>query len=79
MFHLDLVYVGLHDGEAPIESRELKTRPQEIGEVLRRCLGDDPQKWPPLVRNCFGDEDISIVSLRLGLDGEIGENGLIRT
>jgi signal transduction histidine kinase len=80
MLHLDLVYVRLHDpgGEAPIEmarvgqSRELKTRPQEIGEVLRRCRGDDPQKWPALVRNCFGDEGISIVPLRLGLDGEIG-------
>jgi len=80
MLHLDLVYVRLHDpaGEAPIEmarvgqSRKLKTRPQEIGEALRRCLGDDPKKWPPLVRNGFGDEDISIVPMRLGLDGEIG-------
>src|SRR5208282_4934324 len=54
------------------QSRKLKTRPQEIGEALRRCLGDDPKKWPPLVRNGFGDEDISIVPMRLGLDGEIG-------
>jgi signal transduction histidine kinase len=84
MLHLDLVYVWLRDpdGETPIEmarvdqsrepSRGLKARPQEIGEVLRRCVGDDPQKWPPLVRNCFGDEGISIVPLRLGLDGELG-------
>ena len=80
MLHLDFVYVRLQDpvGEVPIEmarvgqSRELKTRPQEIGEELRHVLGDDPQKWPPLVRSCFGDEDISIVPLRLGLDGEIG-------
>jgi signal transduction histidine kinase len=80
MLHLDLVYVRLHDAgvEAPVEmarvsqSRELKARPQEIGEVLRRCLGDDPKKWPPLVPSCFGDENISIVPLRLGLYGEIG-------
>ena len=80
MLHLDLVYVRLHDPdvETPIEmarvsqSRELRARPQEIGEVLRHCLGDDPQKWPPLVRNRFGNEDISIVPLRLGLYGEIG-------
>ncbi|MGA8312234.1 MAG: PAS domain S-box protein [Terriglobales bacterium] len=80
MLDLDFVYVRLQDpvGEVPIEmarvgqSRELKTRPQEIGEELRHVLGDDPQKWPPLVRSCFGDEDISIVPLRLGLDGEIG-------
>ena len=80
MLHLDFIYVRLQGpvGEVPIEmarvgqSRELKTRPQEIGEVLRHCLGDDPQKWPPLVRSCFGDEDISILPLRLGLNGEIG-------
>jgi signal transduction histidine kinase len=83
MLHLDFVYVRLQDpgGEAPIEmaragpsrelSREMKTRPQEIGEVLRHSLGDDPQKWPALVGSCFGD-DISILPLRLGLDGEIG-------
>jgi signal transduction histidine kinase len=80
MLDLDLVYVRLHDpdGDAPIEmarigqSRELKARPHEIGAVLRQCLGDDPQKWPPLVRSYFSDEDISIVPLQLGLDGEIG-------
>jgi PAS domain S-box-containing protein len=80
MLRLDFVYVRLHDpvGEGPIEmarvgpSRELKTRPQEMGQVLRLCLGDDPQKWPPLLRHRFADEDISIVPLRLGLHGEIG-------
>jgi PAS domain S-box-containing protein len=80
MLHLDFVYVRLHDsvGEGPIEmarvgqSRGLATRPQEIGQVLRRRLGDDPQNWPPLLPKRFGDEDISIVPLRLGLHGEIG-------
>jgi C4-dicarboxylate-specific signal transduction histidine kinase len=80
MLRLDLVYVRLKDpsGEAPIEmvrlapSRELTILPQEIGETLRRCIGDDPQKWPPLVRNRVGDEDLSIVPMRLGLHGEIG-------
>jgi PAS domain S-box-containing protein len=80
MLNLDFVYVRLHNsvGDVPIEmarvgqSRELATRPQEIGQVLRRCLGDDPQKWPPMLRNRFGGEDISIVPLRLGLHGEIG-------
>jgi signal transduction histidine kinase len=80
MLRLDLVYVRLKDpmGDAPIEmvrlaqSRELTTRPQDIGEMLNHWLGDDPQKWPPLVRNRIGDEDISIAPLRLGLQGEIG-------
>jgi signal transduction histidine kinase len=80
MLRLDLVYVRLKDpiGDAPFEmvrlaqSRELATRPQEIGDLLNRWLGDDQQKWPPLVRNRIGDDDISIVPLRLGLQGEIG-------
>jgi PAS domain S-box-containing protein len=80
MLRLDLVYVRLNDpvGEAPIEmvrvaqSRKLRARPQEIGEMLNHWLGDDPQKWPPLVRNPIGDGDISIAPLRLGLHGEVG-------
>jgi signal transduction histidine kinase len=80
MLDLDLVYVRLKDsvGDAPIEtvrvaqSRKLMPRPQEVCELLNHWLGDDPQKWPPLLRNRIGDEDISIVPLRLGLHGEIG-------
>ena len=80
MLRLDLVYVRLKDpvGEAPVEmvrvaqSREPMPRPHEIGEVLNHWLGDDPQKWPPLIRNPMGEGDISIVPLRLGLQGEIG-------
>jgi len=73
MLRLDLVYVRLNDpsGEAPIEmvrvahSLKLTARPQEIGEMLNHWLGDDPQKWPPLVRNSIGDGAISIAPLRL--------------
>jgi len=80
MLLLNFVYVRLKDpaGEGPMEivrvaqSLKLMPRPQEIGEVLNRWLGDDPQKWPPRVRNPIGEGDISIVPLRLGLQGEIG-------
>ncbi|MGB6677954.1 MAG: PAS domain S-box protein [Terriglobales bacterium] len=80
MLDLDLVYVRLKGpvGDAPLEmvrvapSRKPFTRPQEIGEVLNRWLGDEPQKWPALARNSIGDEDISIVPLPLGLQGDIG-------
>ena len=48
------------------------TRPQEIGETLNHWLGDDPQKWPAADAHPSGDGDISIVPLRLGLQGEIG-------
>src|SRR6202453_1332339 len=84
MLHLDLIYVRLQDpaGDVPIEmarlapsleaARTLKPQPQDIGEMLKRCLGADPLQRPPLARNRIGDEDISIVPLRLGLHGEIG-------
>jgi PAS domain S-box-containing protein len=80
MLCLDFVYVRLKDpaSEAAIEmvrvapSRKLAERPQEIGEALTYCLGDDPQKWPAVIQNPIGDGDISIVPLRLGLHGETG-------
>ena len=80
MLHLDLIYVRLQDlvGEAPIEMvraiqlQELAAQPQEIGELLNRWLGADPQKWPYQVRNPIGGEDLSIVPLRLGLQGRLG-------
>ncbi len=80
MLRLDLVYVRLKDpiGEEPVEmarvapSQKLTARPQEIGEMLDHWLGDDPQKWPAADGASIGDGDISIVPLRLGLQGEIG-------
>ena len=77
---LDLVYVRLKDpnGEPPIEivrvagPREPIPRPQEIGEVFNPWWGADPQIWPPRVRNPLGEGDLSIVPMRLGLQGEIG-------
>ena len=80
MLDLDLVYVRFKSpvGDAPLEmvrvaqSRKLFPMPQEIGEVLNRWLGDEPQKWPPLARNSIGEKEISIVPVRLGLQGDIG-------
>ena len=77
---LDLIYVRVNGsaGEAPIELvrvgelRNLGAPAQDVGAVLRHWLGDDPQKWPPLVRNPIGDEFISVVPLRLGYYGEVG-------
>ena len=86
MLQLDLVYVRLTNsgGQAPIEivrfsrsqaqtAQEQTGQPKETGETLKRWLGTDPQKWPPLIRNPLGGRDISIMPLRLGLQGEIGE------
>ncbi len=88
MLQLDIVYVRLRDssGEAPIElvrfapsqvrfapSQEPAAQPCEIGEAFKPWLGADPQAWPSVLRNPMGGRDISIMSLRLGLQGEIGE------
>ena len=81
MLRLDLVYVRLRDPlEAPIEMfrvaqpQRLTARPQEIGEALDYSLGPNPEtwKWAPLLRNPIGGGDMTIVPLRLGLQGEIG-------
>ena len=84
MLGLDLVYVRLKDtvGDALIETvrlaptlrlgRKPMPRSEEICGALNHWLGDDPQKWPPLLRNSIGGEDFSIVPLRLGLHGEMG-------
>jgi signal transduction histidine kinase len=80
MLLLDLVYVRLKSpvGEASFEMVRLGQSPrlipsqQEICALLARLLGDDPLRRPARVRNPVGDGDISIVSLPLGLQGEIG-------
>jgi PAS domain S-box-containing protein len=80
MLRLDLVYVRLNDsfGEPPVEmargalSQNLSSEPHEIGELINNWLGNDSKQWPPLVRDRIGDNEISIVPLRMGLQGEIG-------
>jgi PAS domain S-box-containing protein len=80
MLRLDLVYVRLGDsaGAAPIEMvraspwEELAAPAPAIGEMLGRSLGADPLKWESRVSDLFGNGDISLVPMRLGLQGEIG-------
>src|SRR5229473_4214631 len=78
MLCLDLVYTRFEDpaGGAPIEVLKIappaKWMPDEIHKTLNQWFGDDPQKWPSRLRASIGDEDISIVSQRCGLHGEIG-------
>jgi PAS domain S-box-containing protein len=80
MLSLDLVSAQLTntESEAPVEI--VKIAPlrapmpptHEICEALSQCLKNDSRKWPPLLRNLMGDGDVSIVSLPLGLQGELG-------
>jgi len=76
----DLVYALLKgaSGEPLIEMVrvssvwEIAPQPQEIGAVLHKWLGDNPQEWPTVVRKPFRERDISVVPLRLGLQDEFG-------
>ena len=79
MLCLDLVYARLQDpaGGAPIEVLKIAPSakwilPDEIHKTLNQWFGDNPQKWPSRLRASIGDENISIVSQRCGLHGEIG-------
>jgi hypothetical protein len=79
MLCLDLLYARFEDpaGGAPIEVLKIAPSakwalPDEIYKTVNQWFGDDPQKWPSRLRASIGDEDISIVSQRCGLHGEIG-------
>src|SRR5713226_9786279 len=79
MLCLDLVYARFEDpaGGAPIEALKIAPSakwmlPDEIHKTVNQWFGDDPQKWPSRLRARISDEDISIVSQRCGLHGEIG-------
>jgi PAS domain S-box-containing protein len=81
MLRLDLICVRLNGpiGEkTPFEmvrsapALNLTVQPRQLGELLDQWLGDDPAKWAPQLRNRVGDADISLVPLRMGLQGEIG-------
>jgi len=81
MLQLDLVYVRLRDsaGQPPIEmvrfahAQRQTPEAHEIGEVFKLALEAGPPQWPRLIRNSAGGRDISIMSLGLGLHGELGE------
>jgi PAS domain S-box-containing protein len=79
MLRLDLIYVQLNDpGHAPSETlRVSHAHPttlaaHEICGALKRSLGPHPEKSPQRIRNPIGEGDISIMTLSLGLQGEIG-------
>jgi PAS domain S-box-containing protein len=77
---LDLIYVRseVAANETPAEmarvaqSLSLPAGPREIGEVFDRWLGSDARDWPPLARNTIGDGAMTVVTLPLGLQGEVG-------
>jgi PAS domain S-box-containing protein len=77
MLQLDLVYIRLK-GHAPVEmvrlayAQEQRPEPHEIGEVFKPWLEAGPREWPPLIRSRVGGEDLSMVPLGIGLEGDLG-------
>src|SRR5262245_52189852 len=80
MLRLDFAYVRAKDAidGTPIEilrsarRRHPAVPPQEVGRVLNRWLTDSTLTSPVVVPNPLGAGEVSIVSLRLGLQEEVG-------
>lgn len=79
MLQLDLIYVRLTDplGETCAElarsaESPASAQPDEIRAQLNRLLGNDPHKWPSRTHGRLGAGNLSLVPVRLGLQGEIG-------
>src|SRR3984957_9412356 len=80
MLDLDFVYVSLTNlvDAAPSEtvrvaqSQEQMFRPRELCMFINRLLGEDPQKRYLQERSHIADEEVSLVSLPLGVQREIG-------
>jgi signal transduction histidine kinase len=80
MLQLDFIYARLKDptGRDPLEMVRVTESDQpapergEIAAVLRRNLGDETANWPARTQCRIGDNDVCIVTLHLGLQGEAG-------
>ena len=78
--NLDFLYTRARI-ETDGESMEiLKTAPHypttqdadKIRHALNERSGDDPRKWPTPVRGHLGGQETSLLSMHLGIEGEIG-------
>jgi PAS domain S-box-containing protein len=80
MLRLDFAYARLSSSiyGAPIEMvrlahpSNLTAQPKEIGQMLNPWLTGDPTTLHLLVPNPIGKGEVSIASLRLGLEDEVG-------
>jgi len=80
MLNLDFLYTRVRTGAEDGPIQILKTAPLyapsqgtgNICESLNRWFGEEPQKWPTEMHGYLGGQETSLVSMRLGIDGEIG-------
>ncbi|MGA7343516.1 MAG: PAS domain-containing protein, partial [Terracidiphilus sp.] len=78
--NLDFLYtrVRIEASAEPVEV--LKTAPHcattqnadTIRQSLKERFGEDPGKWPAGVHSPLGEQETSLLSIRLGIEGEIG-------
>jgi PAS domain S-box-containing protein len=80
MLNLDIIYVRLGDEGRPGYTEMIrigpalkpKQQPQEISERLRTWLTNGTPKNDSVINDLFGGVNIALVSLQLGLHGEMG-------
>jgi PAS domain S-box-containing protein len=80
MLRLDFIYVRLRDqtGREPIEIARVAQSDQrpadahELAELLSQSSGSDSAQWPSLTLARVGDHHVSVVTLQLGLQGDVG-------
>src|SRR4029077_1091137 len=81
ILRLDFIYMRLRDtgGVAPIETLQFSatlepiSESQRLSEMLRRVSEVNPNDRPPKVIVGLAGEDVSLVVLRLGKGGQLGE------
>lgn len=75
---LDLAYVRMTDraGRALVETIRstpaLSAGPEDLRDALLQTLGGDTRVWPPLVHQTVRGHDLSLMTVRLGVHGEVG-------
>src|SRR5262245_19784278 len=80
MLHLGFVFVRLNDPEGGpamemarvAESLERTIGAREIHEAIGSSIGDEPLYWPAEARLLIGNLELSVASMKLGFNGEIG-------
>ena len=79
MLRLDFIYVCFADAlngaaveMARVDPERPGLRQDELGRALRLWLGEEPSRWPRSVKNPVDGNDIAILPLMLGLNGEFG-------
>ena len=80
MLDLDFLYTRVRIGsrEAPIDALRIAQSygtihgREEIRDLLRPWLGDDPARWSEEILGHPGGQEVSVFPLRMGIEGDLG-------